>query len=225
MSVASPDRLLVFDVAGGGCAVAVRSGGSVAAARDEPMRRGQAERLVPLIEDALTEAGLTHAELDAVGVTTGPGAFTGVRIGLATARGFALALGIPAIGVTSFAAIAAGVPAPERPVAVVVDARLDDVYVQVVGADGRPVTEAAALPPAALAEHLPAGPVILAGDGADQAEPALRAAGRTVTRAAAPPRPDPTVLAGLIAAHPLPEPDAPPPRPVYLRQPDVTLPP
>ncbi|SDG23622.1 tRNA threonylcarbamoyladenosine biosynthesis protein TsaB [Limimonas halophila] len=221
---ATPQTLLAFDVAGGGCAVAVRRAGELAAVRDEPMRRGQAERLVPMIEDAMAEAGLAYADLDAVGVTTGPGAFTGVRIGLATARGFALALGIPAIGVTSFAAIAAGVPAAQHPVAVIVDAKLTDIYVQLVGADGQPVTEGAAMPPDALAAHLPPGPVCLAGDGADQAEPALRNAGREVTRADAPPRPDPALLAALIAARPMPGPDAPPPRPVYLRQPDITLP-
>jgi len=219
-----PRHFVAFDAAGGGCCVAVCRDGDVLARRSEPMRRGQAERLVPMIEEAMTEAGTAWADLDAVGVTTGPGAFTGVRIGLATARGFALALGVPAIGVSSFAAVAAGVPDAERPVTVAVDARLEVVYVQVVDADGRPFTEGAARTPAELDAHLPPGPVTLAGDGADQAEPALRAAGRTVARTGAPARPDPAVLAGLIAAQPLPAPGAPPPRPVYLRQPGITLP-
>lgn len=95
------------------------------------MAKGQAEALLPMLEDLLREAGLGWRDLTALGVGTGPGNFTGVRISVAAARGLALALGIPAIGVTIFDALAHGQP---RPMAVVQDARRDAVYIQVFDA-------------------------------------------------------------------------------------------
>ena len=71
------------------------------------MDRGQAERLLPMLEEMLAEAGVGWRDLDGIGVVTGPGNFTGVRLAVAAARGLALALGIPAVGVTVFEALAA----------------------------------------------------------------------------------------------------------------------
>ena len=97
------------------------------------MDKGQAERLLPLLEEVLAEAGLRWADLAALVVGTGPGNFTGVRIAVAAARGLALGLGIPAIGVTRLEALAHGLP---RPVTVIEDARRGEVYVQEFGIDG-----------------------------------------------------------------------------------------
>ncbi|KPP87418.1 MAG: tRNA threonylcarbamoyl adenosine modification protein YeaZ [Rhodobacteraceae bacterium HLUCCO07] len=91
------------------------------------MGRGQAERLMPLLDETLTEAGLGWNDLSAIGVGTGPGNFTGIRISVATARGLALALGIPAIGVTRFDTLAFGQP---RPCITLVDAPRGQVYLQ-----------------------------------------------------------------------------------------------
>jgi len=222
-----PDTLLAFDAAGGGCSVAVWRQGAVVARRHEAMRRGQAERLVPMIEAAMDEAGLAYAALDAVAVTTGPGGFTGVRIGLATARGFALALDRPVVGVSSFEAAAAATDpaARRRTLAVLIDARRDDLYVQAFNADLKPLTAPGACPPEALAATLPEGPLLLAGDAVAQGRPALAAAGRDLAVAESPAQVDAAVVARLAAARPLPGPDAPPPRPLYLRAPDVTPPP
>ena len=96
------------------------------------MAKGQAERLLDLIQDLLTEAGIGWRDLDAIGVGTGPGNFTGVRISVAAARGLSLSLGIPAIGVTRLEALAHGLP---RPVTVIEDARRDEVYVQTFATD------------------------------------------------------------------------------------------
>lgn len=123
-----PDALiLAFDTSAAHCAAAVLRGDEVQGLVSELMDNGQAERLVPMLESLLAECGATWRDLSAIAVGTGPGNFTGVRIGVATARGLALGLGVPAIGVTRFEALAEGLP---RPVTVMLDARRDEVYVQ-----------------------------------------------------------------------------------------------
>lgn len=220
-------HLLAFDAAGGGCAAAVWSNGKVVARRGEAMRRGQAERLVPMIDSVMAEAGLRYGDLDAVAVTTGPGGFTGVRLGLATARGLALALGVPVIGVTSLQALAAAVPEREREgrtLVVLIDAKRRDLYVQAFDSALKPLHDPAALPPEALDGHLPAGALLLAGDAVEQARPALEQAGRHCTVSSGPPLADAGVIAELAVSAGRPGPDAPVPRPLYLRAPDVTMP-
>src|SRR6266404_2143129 len=102
--------LLAIDTAGPDCAVALArsgaDGGKILVRTSERIGRGRAERLMPMIESALAEAGADFADLDRVAVTTGPGSFTGVRVGIAAARGLALALDIPAVGVRSLDALA-----------------------------------------------------------------------------------------------------------------------
>jgi len=101
------DRLVLgFDTSAAHCAAALLCGDRVLAARAEDMGRGQAERLMPFLQDMLAENGATWADLWRLGVGTGPGNFTGIRISVSAARGLALALGIPAVGVTTFDAIA-----------------------------------------------------------------------------------------------------------------------
>ena len=98
--------ILVFDTSGKHCAAGLMADGALAETRFEKMDRGQAERLLPLLEEMLDDAGVTWAGLDALGVGTGPGNFTGIRIAVSAARGLALALGIPAIGVSGFEIVA-----------------------------------------------------------------------------------------------------------------------
>ncbi len=95
----------MIDTAAAHCAVAVFLDGAQQAERREAMVRGHAERLFPMIESVLSEARIPVAALDAVAVCAGPGGFTGARIGVAAARGLALALGRPAVGVDWFAAL------------------------------------------------------------------------------------------------------------------------
>jgi tRNA threonylcarbamoyladenosine biosynthesis protein TsaB len=100
-----PPRILSFDTSGPHCAAALMIGGQIVALDYEEMGRGQAERLFPMLEEILKEAGAVWEELDAIAVGTGPGNFTGIRIAVSAARGLALSLGIPAIGVTGFEAL------------------------------------------------------------------------------------------------------------------------
>jgi len=121
-----PEYILAFDTSAAQCAAALLCGDRVWL-KIEAMDKGQAERLLPLLEELLAEAGVAWRDLAAIAVGTGPGNFTGVRISVAAARGLALGLGIPAIGVTRLEALAHGLP---RPLTVIEDARRGEVYVQ-----------------------------------------------------------------------------------------------
>jgi len=95
-------NLLALDTAGAACAVAVRSSGAIVAFESEEMDRGQAEELTPMIGRVMAAAGMKFTDLDHIAVTVGPGSFTGLRIGLAAARGLGLAASVPVGGVSSF---------------------------------------------------------------------------------------------------------------------------
>ncbi|KFI33581.1 peptidase M22 [Haematobacter missouriensis] len=117
--------ILAFDTSAAHCAAALLSGDRLLVSRQEDMEKGQAERLMPLLEELLAEAQAGWRDLSALGVGVGPGNFTGIRIAVAAARGLALSLGLPAIGVSRFEALAVGT---RRPVLVSLDARRDHVW-------------------------------------------------------------------------------------------------
>ena len=188
--------ILAFDTSAAHCAAALLVGDRVIL-RHEAMDKGQAERLMPLLEEVLAEGGLEWRDLKALAVGTGPGNFTGVRIAVAAARGLALGLGIPAVGVTRLEALAHGLP---RPLTVVEDARRGEVYVQLFLATGAGRAHLAARAVAATAVTGSA-----AGDEAlPSAMPLVEAIARIgSTRAETPqPRPAPFYLRGADAAPP-----------------------
>jgi tRNA threonylcarbamoyladenosine biosynthesis protein TsaB len=217
--------VLGFDTSGASCSAAVLRDGAVAASRAVAMERGHAQALAPMLRDVMAEAGLGFDRLDAVGVTIGPGAFTGIRIGLAAARGFGLALGIPVYGVTGFAAIAAAAEAELRAgevLLVAIESRRAELFAQTF-VDARMASSGAvSIAPAALADFVPPGAVGIAGDAAARAGAALEAAGRAVRLLAAR-IPDPVVVARLAAERWQGGERPPPPSPFYLRAPDVTV--
>lgn len=143
-------RVLAIDTALEACSAAVldTGAGAVAAHDSLPMQRGHAEALMPLIARVMARARQTFAGLDRVVVTTGPGSFTGLRVGIAAARGIALAAGKPAIGITTLAAYAAPFIAADdsQPVVAVIDARHEHVYLQVFGPGGRTLVTPRILP-------------------------------------------------------------------------------
>ncbi len=129
--------ILAFDTSAAHCAAALLRGDAVLEARAEDMGRGQAERLFPLLEEVLASNGLGWQDLSRLGVGIGPGNFTGIRISVAAARGLALSLGVPAIGVSTFQAISMSEPAPHLPA---VPAPRDQFYILPPGAHPRLAT-------------------------------------------------------------------------------------
>lgn len=206
--------VLAFDTALELCSAAVLKEGAVLAARSEAMARGHQERLAPLVAEVMAEAGVGFDALDRIGVTVGPGSFTGLRVGLAFAKGLGVALGRPVIGVGTLEALAAS-GAPAGVAVAVIDARREQVYLQAFQ-DGRALAppEAIALAdaPARLAGLTPDR---LVGPGAPLLAERFPAAGVDAR-----PGPDPVALARLAAVAP----DDRPARPVYLRAPDARLP-
>ncbi|WBU56021.1 tRNA (adenosine(37)-N6)-threonylcarbamoyltransferase complex dimerization subunit type 1 TsaB [Paracoccus sediminicola] len=147
-----PDDLtLGFDSSAAHCAAALLSGDALIAERHEEMSRGQAERLFPMINDLLESAGVAWTDLARIGVGIGPGNFTGIRIAVAAARGLALSLQIPAIGISATEALASGLP---RPCRIVIPGRRGMIIWEDFGSSG-------AGPRQMPAETLPPGPPVL----------------------------------------------------------------
>jgi len=209
-------NILALDTCVDACSVAVWADGRALAAISEPMQRGHQERLAPMVVEALAAAGLNPSQIDRIAVTTGPGSFTGLRVGLAFAKGLALALDRPCVGIGALEALA--LSAGDGFVAACLDARRGRVYLQVF-IDGRAVmapdvldTEVAA---ARIAELWTGGPARLVGSGAPLIAQVLP--GASVEALATP---NAGVLARLAATREA----GPAPRPLYLRAPDARIP-
>jgi tRNA threonylcarbamoyladenosine biosynthesis protein TsaB len=208
--------ILALDTCLTACSAALLDGETVLADRSEAMPRGHQERLAPLVQELMIEAGVGFPALTRISVTVGPGSFTGLRVGLAFAKGLSSALSIPCVGVGALEALAYGQPGF---VVAVIDARREQVYVQMfeggaalMAPDALAATDAAAR----LAELYHGGPATLIGSGA----PLLAAALPSAT-VLTPDGPDPVAVARLARRGPDP---LNPPRPLYLRAPDAKLP-
>jgi tRNA threonylcarbamoyladenosine biosynthesis protein TsaB len=209
--------ILAIDTCLSACSVAVLDGARVLARKVEPMLRGHQERLAPLTAEAMAQADLTFDSLQRVGVTVGPGSFTGLRVGLAFAKGLGAALGIPVVGVGVLEALAAPLAADPGTIFAVLEAKRGQVYLQafsggepLMAPDGLAIETAVAR----LAELASSGPVTLIGTGASHL--AAASPGARILEAD---HADPVVVARLAAAKPVV-----PPRPLYLRAPDAKLP-
>ena len=156
-------NILAMDTALGGCTAAVVAG-EESCMRSEEMLRGQAEYLVPFAQEAMEGCGVEYGDLDAVLCTVGPGAFTGLRIGMSAAKSFALSLDIPVFGITTTQALALNFSAGEnKPCSVILETKRQDFYVQSFDAKGQAVSEVAAV----NAEEIQPQSVII-GDGLER---------------------------------------------------------
>lgn len=221
-------HILALDTALGATSVAILDVGTdrVLAVESEPMERGHSEALMPMVGRVLAASGLAFGDLDRFAVTIGPGSFTGLRIGIAAARGFALVHGRPAVGVSTLAAFAAPLlfGADRRPVAAAIDARNGMVFFQSLAVGGRTMAGPGLFSLEDAARKIGDGQVAFVGNAADR----LASARKGVTT-------DFRSGAGIVNTLPAPEivwvarlgaaadPASAPARPLYLREANVTI--
>src|SRR5437899_7291144 len=215
-------RILAIDTALDACAAAVLDTGraEIIASETLTMTRGHAEAVMPLIARVMDGAETEFAALDRIAVTTGPGSFTGLRVGISAARGIALAAGKPALGLTTLSGFAAPLIAADdsKSVVAVIDARHDHVYLQIFGPGGRTLVAPRIAPLREAVRSALAGSARIVGSAAN-----LIAA--SWPRGEPPPAlveqrgaPDIGWIARLGAAA---ADDHVPPKPLYLRAPDA----
>jgi len=217
--------ILAIDTALDACAAGVldTDAGKLIAQESQAMKRGHAEALMPLIARVIEESGIGFASLDRIAVTTGPGSFTGLRVGLSAARGIGLAANKPVIGLTTLSAFAAPVVSEsgEHPVISAIDARHDQVYYQVVRGNGSSLIQPRVAP---IEEALEASRFCaphLVGNAAGILSRRWPAQALAPFRVDTQSAPDIAWVAWLGAAV---SPDDAPARPFYLRAPDAKPP-
>ena len=212
-------KLLGIDTALNACAVAVIDGDRVLARVVSAGGKGNAERLLPLLEQARLEAGIELADLDGIAATIGPGSFTGIRTALATARALGLALKIPVWGITTTETLATAAAQPGLNTVAVIDAKRDELYIQCFAVDGTALDEPQLLNIADAPAILPAGPALLVGSGSELLKQSAQR--DDLQPSSVSPDPDPVLVARLAATRPKP---ATAPSPLYIRPPDAKLP-
>jgi tRNA threonylcarbamoyl adenosine modification protein YeaZ len=215
-------RVLAIDTALEACSAAVldTDRGGILASESIAMARGHAEALMPLVARVMRQSMLTFLELDRIAVTVGPGSFTGLRVGVAAARGIAVAAGKPAVGLTTLAAYAAPYIAADdvTPLLAAIDARNAQVYMQLFGTGGRSLTQPQLAPLHDAVRAAACGPARIVGSAAHMVANAWPANDRRppVVDAARAPVIDWVAHLGAAAAQ-----DLSLPKPLYLRAPDA----
>jgi tRNA threonylcarbamoyladenosine biosynthesis protein TsaB len=214
-------RVLAIDTALAACSAAIfdSDASRILANQSVAMTRGHAEALMPLLERVMAEAGTDFTGIDRIAVTTGPGSFTGLRVGIAAARGIALAAEKPAVGVTTLLAYAAPYHIEGRfPVVAAIDARHDHVYLQAFAPGGRPLAEPRLAPLREAAEAAATAPTRLVGSAAQAVAAALPEGSACPVSVEPRLAPDIAWVARLGAISAV---DGSPPVPQYLRAPDA----
>ncbi len=210
--------ILAIDTALGATSVGVFERGSLIelASRSVAMEKGHAEALVPLVQEVMAEVEQGFAGLTKVAVTVGPGSFTGLRVGISAARGFALARAIPVVGISTLAAYAAPqIAAGESSiVAVAIDAHHDEIYFQVFAPGGRTMVGPSAVGVRQAARTLGSGPVRITGSGAAMLAVEAWSIGVGATVIDGTPAPDIGWVARLAESA---SPDQALPRPIYIK--------
>lgn len=161
-------KLLSIDTSSSVCSIAVTDGERLLGEYLVAGGKGASSRLFNAIDRLMADCGLTMSDLDGFGVAHGPGAFTGLRVGIAAVKGLALATGKPVAGFSSLAMLAMNMPLADLPVCALYDARKGEVYAGLYSTRTgipQPINPDTVLPPEAVAEWI-AGPTFLVGDGA-----------------------------------------------------------
>lgn len=218
-------RILGLDCSVSSCSAALWVDGVVRARRFEPVAESQAERIIPMAEAVMAEAGISYAALGAIVATIGPGRFTGVRVGLAAARGLALASGVQAWGVATTEALGVAARAAMGPIgtlAVALECKRRQLAFQVFAESS--CGDPALVTPEDGVASLPAGDVVLVGDGAPRLLAALDDVGRVGRIMRGFDQPDAVHVVALAATRLEAGLSLPLPRPLYARPPDVTAP-
>jgi tRNA threonylcarbamoyl adenosine modification protein YeaZ len=214
-------RVLAIDTALAACSAAVLDTefGGVVASESLPMIRGHAEALMPMLQRVMDKAGLTFPDIDRVAVTTGPGSFTGLRVGIAAARGIALAADKPAVGLSTLSVYAAPhIAADDRyQVVAAIDARHAHVYLQVFSPGGRTLTTPRLAPLREAVQAAAAAASCIVGSAARAVAAALS---ETDAPAAVDARAAPDIAWVARMGAVVPE-DQSPLKPQYLRAPDA----
>jgi tRNA threonylcarbamoyladenosine biosynthesis protein TsaB len=215
-------RVLAIDTALAACSAALLDTelGGIVASESLPMLRGHAEALMPLLERLVDAMGTPLHHIDRIVVTTGPGSFTGLRVGISAARGIALAANKQAVGVSTLLAYAAPHLADDEtlPVVAVIDARHQHVYLQVFAPGGRTIVAPRLAPLSEAVRAASETPARIVGNAAQIVADGLTAIGATSIVVDARPAPDIAWIASTGAAMAA---DQAPPRPQYLRAPDA----
>jgi tRNA threonylcarbamoyl adenosine modification protein YeaZ len=218
-------RILAIDTSCGAASACVVEGGAEVpiAIESLAMERGHAEALIPMLQRVVGGLEGGFSSLDRIVATTGPGSFTGIRIGLATARAVGLALATPVVGVSTLAAFAAPLLAEARPglIAAAIDARHGFLYLQLFEGTGRPLVSPRLASVREAARAIGEGPARAAGSGAPLLAAQAQAIGLSVELAGEIAFPDILWVARLGLAA---EPSQSPPRPLYLKAPDAQRP-
>lgn len=211
-------NILAIDTALEACSVGLSLRGSERPlAKSEPVIRRHAERLFGMIAGVLDEADISISEIDRFAVTTGPGSFTGIRVGIAAVRGFALVSGVPAVGVSTLAAHAedAREAIGKKPVLAVLPAKGDEVFGQLFAPDGGEMTEAKVGDPNDFADEASEANAVVAGAGSNRVTTIDGRSHLTVIHSRS--APDINAVLRVAAAR---SPTALP-RPLYVKPPDA----
>ena len=220
-------NILAFDTVTSSCAITIWRNHQILAEEQQFIDRGHAELLVPLIELALVAAKLNYRELDLLAVTTGPGAFTGIRIGLATARSLALVCKLPLIGITNFEALVHAIPESESvgcKILVVLETKRSDFYICLYDENRSVLVYPKIIDGVGLGLLVKKGILLLAGDAIERALPFLQRPGLQVVKSATKPYVDPASVAELAAGIMVCGVVQNKVLPFYLKPPDVNVP-
>lgn len=174
-------RVLTFDTSTAWCNVCVSYRQKVIVCESHYLPQAHSRELIPLIQKVLHDAQLTFKEIDRIATIMGPGSFTGLRVGLATAQGISFALNVPIVGMSAFRAYAHTLRSEKKVednILTIIDTQKTDIYCQLFDKMGNPLKEPEVLSPSRIAEYVGEELFVLTGDGANKVTPFLDELGK-----------------------------------------------